>query len=190
MKVSLTALEKFNSLLKSVSPKSVNITPKIDADHLPKDSGIQCEIPFLLRLLLGDHPHGGESINGVKNPVDICIVLDVSGSMDCELASNDFFGLNEDEVTKLSNEDDVTKLSVCKTAIKQLISDFISHQDTVHLVTYSDTPSTVFTGLKKEVISLRSIDSIKSEGSTNISGAIFHALNILKESKAPGTKLM
>ncbi|KAG2378205.1 hypothetical protein C9374_008348 [Naegleria lovaniensis] len=174
MKISQTALQKFQGLLNSVSPQSINVNVKIDAGHLPReDVGIQCEIPFLLRVLFGDFPTSDDQRSS-HTPVNVCIVLDVSGSMD----------------EGLTNNQSGTKLSVCKTAIKELVKNFLNDQDTVHLVKYSDSPSTVFTGKKKSTVELATIDNIRTEGSTNIADAIHYAVDLLKKSEAPGTKLV
>ncbi|EFC49796.1 predicted protein [Naegleria gruberi] len=178
MKVSESALQKFETLLSNFAPQSVNLSVQIDAGHLPTDQiGVQCEIPFLVRLLSGNLPpqeEEAETTNVLKTPVNICLVLDISGSMD----------------EPLKNRSKGSKLTACKSAIRELVTNFLTYKDTIHLITYSDSPKTVFTEKNKESVNLNDIDKISTEGSTNIASALHSAVDLLHNSNAPGTKLI
>ena len=136
--------------VKSVDGISVEIYPYL---NLVPSSGIKADMPVLFNIVSGNIPDKGS-----RDPINLCLVLDRSGSMGGKW-------LNE-----------------CKRGITLLLGK-LNKDDYVHLVVYDDKIETVFEGKHLEDLDEMTalVDSIQSRNMTNISGALESGVTLLKK---------
>lgn len=139
--------------------------PGISFDVLPLvpkfPYGVSQTLPVLLQLRAGQLPQSYK-----REPVNICVVLDRSGSMSSAIGR-------------------------CKTAILALL-DVLEANDTIHLVVYDDEVDVVFSDLhissKAKITEL--VNGIVTRGTTNLSGGIEKGLDLLGKSESTGQRLL
>jgi hypothetical protein len=106
-------------------------------------------------------------------PLDVVIVIDVSGSMDSKVTTQD------GEDTMLS------RLDICKNGAITIV-ETLSNQDRLSVVKFSDTGNTVLPLTPMTVAGRANaktiINSLSAEGGTNIWDGLLHAMNTIKGS--------
>jgi len=150
----------FSDKVKQVDGIKVNVSQHLN--HIPL-SGFKFDMPVLFDVVTGEIMEKNE-----REPINLCITLDTSGSMD---------------------DDD--RLEECKKAIKVLFNK-LQHNDVIHLLTYSDTFKVVFTNKNNsDVPELnKMVDNITTDGTTNISGGLELSRNLLLSSDSPHKKII
>lgn len=125
--------------------------------------------------------------------VDVCIVLDVSGSM-YEIIDGEVKQTGRKEVIdgKTYNivEGGTSKLDVALDAVRKVVN-MLRENDTISFIAYDDNPHIIFQnylGSNKEAILSKLDECRKFEGNTNISAALREARQILRQSSAGKTK--
>jgi len=117
----------------------------------------------------------------VRTPVDICCVVDVSGSMQTEATLKTNSGAAESHGLSL--------LDVVKHAVKTVVST-LHQSDRLSLVSFSDTAKVICDltsmddGGKKKV--LKAVEDLCTEGSTNIWDGLEKGMNTLQKHQQPG----
>lgn len=150
--------EKYLEEMKKVQGIEVRAIPERSYLH----PGIKYQMPVLFQVLAGDLPE-----NLTRDPVNLCLVLDRSGSMNGQPLEN------------------------CKKAISNLISK-LNNNDLLHLVVYDDKIDTIFENKRSSDLEELTpiINDIKARGTTNISGGLERAAEILRDSESMGTKII
>ncbi|KAF9305721.1 hypothetical protein BGZ74_009170 [Mortierella antarctica] len=118
--------------------------------------GLQTELPVLFEIKVGQR---SKDEDFSRTPFNVCLVLDVSGSMDG------------------------ARLQGCKKAIETIIKQLTQH-DTLSLVTYSTDVKTVFVDCNHthKKLMLDSVTQIKTEGMTNLHEGLKVGIESLKRS--------
>lgn len=102
---------------------------------------------------------------GKREPIDLSIALDISGSMFCT-----------DEY------DTKNRLTLAKEALKKLVSIMNENDDRMSLITFNQKSSKIFGLSKKSEIEsnqLSKLDNIKAGGGTNLLDAVIEAMDNL-----------
>ena len=136
--------------VKLVNGIDVEIHPYL---NLLPSSGIKADIPVLFNVVSGNIPD-----KDTRDPINLCIVLDRSGSMKGQW------------------------LDECKRGIKILLEK-LNENDYVHMVMYDDKVDTVFEGKHlSDLVEMKEfVDSIQSRNMTNISGALETGVALLEK---------
>lgn len=148
---------KFRQRLENVAGVELNVYPLYDQMY----TGIKYEMPVLVQVLTGKLP---ESYR--REPINLCVVLDRSGSMSKTLEN-------------------------CKIAIENIVNN-LQTDDTIHLVVYDDRVDTVFKGKhsddKNEILQL--LKGVKARGTTDIFSGVRTGIKLLQQSESVGTKVV
>lgn len=112
-----------------------------------------------------------ENLEGQRKPIDVVVVLDVSGSMGDMVKGNK------------------TKLDLCKDTLKYLIFDVLSSKDRLSLVTFTDDAKSMFslqcmTNDNKQN-AMAKVNSLRPLNSTNLSAGLFMGIDEVKNVKNP-----
>lgn len=102
---------------------------------------------------------------GNRQPIDLSIALDISGSMST--------------IDKLGTK---SRIALAKESLKKLISNMDDKNDRISLVTFNNKANAIFGLLNKKEIQqkyLKNIDNIKAQGGTNLIEALNSAINNL-----------
>ncbi|KAL9645696.1 hypothetical protein ABK040_003429 [Willaertia magna] len=158
-----TPLERFEALIHSIQDDfEVRFKPLYQ--YLPSSElGLQPNIPFLLQLVTSEKRQQKDE---VTNPLEVCVLLDISGSMAGE------------------------KLRSCKEAIVQLVKFHLKENDIFHLILYDDKINVLYQDMSPTKVDVEKIRAIESQGGTNISDAVIKGIEILKQSTRPHIKLL
>jgi len=100
---------------------------------------------------------------GNRQPIDMSIALDISGSMSC-----------------IDGNDGKSRLTLAKESLKKLVSIMDQDNDRMSLITFNHNSESIFGLLNKEEISrkfLNDIDSIKARGGTDLVLALQASMN-------------
>lgn len=138
--------QKFQEKLQSIADVKLNCIPL----HYQYHNDHDYEMPILVQVLSGKLPH-----DYPRKPIDLCIVLDRSGSMSKSIES-------------------------CKEAIYCLINN-LTKNDKMHLVIYDDKIDVVFKDkmhTDKDFM-INKVKSIVPRGSTDLYGGIKKGIDIL-----------
>lgn len=152
------AVERFEALVNSVEENGKEFEARFKPlySYLPsKDLGIDAQIPFLFQLVTSEKRIHE---NKLSNPLEICVLLDISGSMSGE------------------------KINQCREAIVQLATQHLNDTDIFHMIAYDDTNRIIYNNVKPSTIDKQVIRNIDVAGSTNISGAVIEGIKLLKKS--------
>ncbi|KAG0255672.1 hypothetical protein BGZ95_005703, partial [Linnemannia exigua] len=119
--------------------------------------GLQTQLPVLFEVKVGQRSNVDTDLS--RTPFNICLVLDISGSMNG------------------------SRLEGCKKAINVIIQQ-LTPNDTLSLVTYSSTARTVFVDCNHthKKYMLDSVASIGTEGATNLHDGLKLGVDSLKQS--------
>jgi len=137
----------------TTSTESLTLTTRVNHPSYP--AGREGEVAVLASLVAEDH-QGEEE---VRNPLDLVIVLDRSGSMAGE------------------------KLELCKKTLEFLVEKALTEDDYLAIITfdtgvYIEYPGGMMTKENKDIV-LQRISNINSGSSTNLSGGLFAGLDLL-----------
>ncbi|GJJ70033.1 hypothetical protein EMPS_02382 [Entomortierella parvispora] len=121
--------------------------------------GLQTQLPVLFQIKVGQRSNVGKAEEYTRTPFNICLVLDISGSMQG------------------------ARLQGCKKAIMAIIEQLTVH-DTLSLVTYATEVTTVFTDCKKDhsMFMLSAVENIQTKDMTNLHGGLKVGVESLKRS--------
>ena len=138
----------FAEQIKQVEGIQVEVYPYLN--YIPQ-SGFKITMPVLFNIVTGPKPE-----KDTRDPLNICIVLDKSGSMHG------------------------TRIDECKKAIKVLISK-LNNNDIIHFVTYATDIEVVFSHktIKDSDYLLNLIENVKSDNMTNISDGLKKAVDTI-----------
>jgi len=102
---------------------------------------------------------------GNRQPIDMSIALDISGSMSC-----------------IDGNDAKSRITLAKESLTKLVSIMDAENDKMSLITFNHSTQKIFDLLDKKEIEnkfLNDINSIKANGGTDLVGALMAAMNNL-----------
>ena len=136
-----------------------NLVQNLEIFHAITKNPISYQNDAFIGLLLKSKYDGV----GNRQPIDMSIALDISGSM-CSIDGND----------------GKSRLTLAKESLKKLVSIMDTNNDRMSLITFNHNTEEIFGLLNKEEISskfLNDIDSIKARGGTDLVLALSAAMN-------------
>ena len=142
-----------------IQSQEVNLVQNLEISHAIIKSPISYQNDAFIGLLLKSKLDG----IGNRQPIDMSIALDISGSMSC-----------------IDGNDRKSRLTLAKESLKKLVSIMDTNYDRMSLITFNHNTEEIFGLLNKEEISrkfLNDIDSIKSRGGTDLVLALQGAMN-------------
>ena len=144
-----------------MNSKENNLIQNIEIAHAITNNPITYQKDVFISLILKSKYDG----IGNRQPIDMSIALDVSGSMSC-----------------IDGNDKKSRISLAKESLKKLVSIMEPAKDKMSLVTFNHKSEKVFGMLDKNEIEtkfLSDIDTIKANGGTDLVGALQAAMNNL-----------
>ena len=136
-----------------------NLVQNIEMSHAITKNPFNYEKDAFLGLMLKSKYDG----IGKREPIDLSIALDISGSM-----------------SLTDEQDKKTRLDLAKEALIKLISIMDENNDRLSLITFNEGTQKIFDLLNKTEIQSKFIDtinSIQSEGGTNLVEAVIAAMD-------------
>ena len=158
---SIVQIEKIHSIIAEELPE---ISLKYSTQFIKYNDINNCDEYYLhLSTICEDRK--------TRVPTDIVVVVDVSGSM----------GMNA--TTTGVESTNLTILDIVKHAVKTIIAT-LNEKDRLSVVSFSDSAHTIFQltymSINGKTQAIQALDSLDSDGMTNIWDGINTALNILK----------
>ena len=144
-----------------VSSQERNLVQNIEIFHAFTKNPITNQKDAFISLILKSKYDG----IGNRQPIDISIALDISGSMSC-----------------IDGNDAKSRLTLAKESLKKLVSIMDLDNDKMSLITFNHKTQKIFELLNKNDIQqkfLSDIDSIKANGGTDLVEALKAAMNNL-----------
>ena len=144
-----------------VSSQERNLVQNIEISHAFTKNPITNQKDAFISLILKSKYDG----IGNRQPIDISIALDISGSMSC-----------------IDGNDAKSRLTLAKESLKKLVSIMDLDNDKMSLITFNHKTQKIFELLNKNDIQqkfLSDIDSIKANGGTDLVEALKAAMNNL-----------
>ena len=144
-----------------VNSKENNLIQNLEISHCITKNPINNQKDAFLGLILKSKYDG----IGNRQPIDISIALDISGSMSC-----------------IDGNDAKSRLTLAKESLKKLVSIMDSERDKMSLITFNHEVQEIFGLLNKNEIQqkfLNDIDSIRANGGTDLLKALKAAMNNL-----------
>jgi len=144
-----------------VSSQERNLVQNIEISHAFTKNPITNQKDAFISLILKSKYDG----IGNRQPIDISIALDISGSMSC-----------------IDGNDAKSRLTLAKESLKKLVSIMDLDNDKMSLITFNHKIQKIFELLNKNDIQqkfLSDIDSIKANGGTDLVEALKAAMNNL-----------
>jgi uncharacterized protein YegL len=144
-----------------VSSQERNLVQNIEISHAFTKNPITNQKDAFISLILKSKYDG----IGNRQPIDISIALDISGSMSC-----------------IDGNDAKSRLTLAKESLKKLVSIMDLDNDKMSLITFNHKTQKIFELLNKNDIQqkfLSDIDSIKANGGTDLFEALKAAMNNL-----------
>ena len=141
-----------------IKSQEKNLVQNLEISHAITKNPISYQNDAFIGLLLKSKYDG----IGNRQPIDMSIALDISGSM-CSIDGND----------------GKSRLTLAKESLKKLVS-IMETNDRMSLITFNHNTEEIFGLLNKEEISqkfLNDIDSIKARGGTDLVLALKSAMN-------------
>ena len=138
-----------------------NLIQNLEISHAITKNPISCQNDAFISLILKSKYDG----IGNRQPIDMSIALDISGSMSC-----------------IDGKEDKSRIALAKESLKKLVSIMDSEKDKMSLITFNHKTQKIFDLLDKNEIEhkfLNDIDSIKANGGTDLLGALTAAMNNL-----------
>ena len=136
-----------------------NLAQNLEIAHAITKNPISYKNDTFIGLLLKSKYDG----IGNRQPIDMSIALDISGSMCC-----------------IDGNDGKSRLTLAKESLKKLVSIMDTNNDRMSLITFNHNTEEIFGLLNKEEISrkfLNDIDCIKARGGTDLVLALQDAMN-------------
>ena len=144
-----------------VNSQEKNLIQNLEISHSITKNPITYQNDVFLSLFLKSKYDG----IGNRQPIDISIALDISGSMSC-----------------IDGNDAKSRLTLAKESLKKLVSIMDKDNDKISLITFNHKTEEIFGLLDKNEIEkkfLNDIDTIKANGGTDLVGALKAAMNNL-----------
>ena len=144
-----------------VSSQERNLVQNIEISHAFTKNPITNQKDAFISLILKSK----YDAIGNRQPIDISIALDISGSMSC-----------------IDGNDAKSRLTLAKESLKKLVSIMDLDNDKMSLITFNHKTQKIFELLNKNDIQqkfLSDIDSIKANGGTDLVEALKAAMNNL-----------
>ena len=144
-----------------VSSQERNLVQNIEISHAFTKNPITNQKDAFISLILKSKYDG----IGNRQPIDISIALDISGSMSC-----------------IDGNDAKSRLTLAKESLKKLVSIMDLDNDKMSLITFNHKTQKIFELLNKNDIQqkfLSEIDSIKANGGTDLVEALKASMNNL-----------
>ena len=164
-----------NENLFQIKEREMNLDNNLEISHCKVKNPITGEAELFLGLLLKSKYDGTP---GIREPIDICITLDISGSMSCPIGA-----LQDDKKTR-------NNLSV--EAIVKLISQ-LNDDDGIAINTFDETSHNIVPFKLKKNLTQENIDDVKKivpTGNENIYNALEGAMNQLLESTKKNKRII
>jgi len=164
-----------NENLFQIKEREMNLDNNLEISHCKVKNPITGETELFLGLLLKSKYDGTP---GIREPIDICITLDISGSMTCPIGA-----LQDDKKTR-------NNLSV--EAIVKLISQ-LNDDDGIAINTFDETSHNIVPFKLKKNLTQENIDDVKKivpTGNENIYNALEGAMNQLLESTKKNKRII
>ena len=142
-----------------IQTPEINLVQNLEIGHAITRNPISYKNEAFIGLLLKSKYDG----IGNRQPIDMSIALDISGSM-CSIDGND----------------GKSRLTLAKESLKKLVTIMDTNYDRMSLITFNHNTEEIFGLLNKEEISskfLNDIDSIKARGGTDLVLALKTAMN-------------
>ena len=144
-----------------VTSQERNLVQNIEISHAFTKNPITNQKDAFISLILKSKYDG----IGNRQPIDISIALDISGSMSC-----------------IDGNDAKSRLTLAKESLKKLVSIMDLDNDKMSLITFNHKTQKIFELLNKNEIQQKfksDIDSIKANGGTDLVEALKAAMNNL-----------
>ena len=164
-----------NENLFQIKEREMNLDNNLEISHCKVKNPITGEAELFLGLFLKSKYDGTP---GIREPIDICITLDISGSMSCPIGA-----LQDDKKTR-------NNLSV--EAIVKLISQ-LNDDDGIAINTFDETSHNIVPFKLKKNLTQENIDDVKKivpTGNENIYNALEGAMNQLLESTKKNRRII
>ena len=142
-----------------INSKENNLIQNIEISHAITKNPMTYQTDAFISLILKSKYDG----IGNRQPIDMSIALDVSGSM-----------------SFIDGNDKKSRITLAKESLKKLVSIMDPTKDKMSLVTFNHNSEKIFDLLDKNEIEtkfLNDIDSIKANGGTDLVGALRAAMN-------------
>jgi len=153
----------FNSFINenyfNIISQEQNLIQNIEISHAIAQNPFNYGKDAFLGLILKSKYDG----IGKREPIDLSIALDISGSMSCT-----------------DEQDSKARLDLAKEALIKLISIMDENNDRLSLITFNENSQKIFGLLNKTEIQNKYIDkinNIQSEGGTNLVEAVIAAMD-------------
>ena len=144
-----------------VNSKEKNLIQNLEISHSITKNPITYQNDVFLSLFLKSKYDG----IGNRQPIDISIALDISGSMSC-----------------IDGNNAKSRLKLAKESLKKLVSIMDKDNDKMSLITFNHKTEEIFGLINKNEIEqkfLNDIDTIKANGGTDLVAALKAAMNNL-----------
>ena len=145
----------------SIFSQEKNLIQNMEIAHAITKNPITNQKDAFISLILKSKYDG----IGNRQPIDMSIALDVSGSMSC-----------------IDGKDAKSRLTLAKESLKKLVSIMDVEKDKMSLITFNHKTNEIFGLLNKNEIEqkfLNDIDTIKANGGTDLVKALKAAMNNL-----------
>ena len=142
-----------------INSKENNLIQNIEISHAITKSPITYQTDAFISLILKSKYDG----IGNRQPIDMSIALDVSGSMSC-----------------IDGNDKKSRITLVKESLKKLVSIMDPINDKMSLVTFNHNSQKIFDMINRNEIEtkfLNDIDSIRANGGTDLVGALRAAMD-------------
>ena len=143
----------------SINSQEKNLIQNMEIAHAITKNPITNQKDAFISLILKSKYDG----IGNRQPIDISIALDVSGSM-----------------SSIDGKDSKSRLTLAKESLKKLVSIMDAEKDKMSLITFNHTTNKIFSLLNKNEIEqkyLNDIDYINANGGTDLVEALKSAMN-------------
>ena len=164
-----------NENLFQIKEREMNLDNNLEISHCKVKNPITGEDELFLGLLLKSKYDGTP---GIREPIDICITLDISGSMTCKIGAN--------------QDDKKTRNDLSVEAIVKLISQ-LNDEDGIAINTFDETSHNIVPFKLKKDLTQENIDDVKKivpTGNENIYNALEGAMNQLLESTKKNKRII
>ena len=144
-----------------IASQEKKLSQNIEISHAITSNPITNQKDAFISLILKSKYDG----NGNRQPIDISIALDISGSM-----------------SSIDGNDAKSRITLAKESLKKLVSILDADKDKMSLITFNHETKKIFGLLNKNEIQqkfLSDIDTIKADGGTDLVEGLKAAMNNL-----------
>ena len=164
-----------NENLFQIKEREMKLENNLEISHSRVKNPITGEEELFLGLLLKSKYDGTP---GIREPIDICITLDIPGSMTCKIGAN--------------QDDKKTRNDLSVEAIVKLISQ-LNDDDGIAINTFDETSHNIVPFKLKKNLTQENIEDVKKivpTGNENIYNALEGAMNQLLESTKKNKRII